>query len=90
MSLANDGLYREARHFTAWAKPRTTEVYHLESILQEITGQKTVPIGDAILTSSDGINLSCESCEELFVPLNPSTYSGLNGADIILNASASQ
>jgi NAD+ synthase (glutamine-hydrolysing) len=26
ISLANDGMYREARHFTAWVKPRTVEV----------------------------------------------------------------
>lgn len=88
MSLAQDGLYREARHFAAWVKPRRTEVYYLESILQEITGQTTVPIGDAILSTRDTA-VSCETCEELFTPLNPSTNHGLNGAEIILNSSAS-
>lgn len=88
MSLAQDGLYREARHFVAWAKPRQTEVYYLEDVLREITGQTTVPIGDAILSTRDTA-VSCETCEELFTPMNPSTNHGLNGAEIILNSSAS-
>ncbi|KAL7792921.1 glutamine-dependent NAD(+) synthetase with GAT domain-containing protein [Trichoderma ceciliae] len=88
MALANDGLYREARHFTAWSKPRQVEVYYLESIIQQITGQKTVPIGDMILSTPDTA-IACESCEEMFVPLNPSIFTGLNGAEIILNSSAS-
>ncbi|KAK1764720.1 glutamine-dependent NAD(+) synthetase [Phialemonium atrogriseum] len=88
MALANDGLYREARHFTAWSKPRQVETYYLESVLQRVTGQKTVLIGDMILSTPDTA-VSCESCEELFVPLNPSIFSGLNGAEIILNSSAS-
>ena len=88
MSLANDGLYREARHFTAWSKQRQTETYYLERILQNVTGQRTVPFGDAILSTRDTA-LSMESCEELFTPLNPSTFLGLNGCEIILNASAS-
>jgi NAD+ synthase (glutamine-hydrolysing) len=33
--------------------------------------------------------VTCETCEELFTPLNPSSFSGLNGAEIILNSSAS-
>ncbi|KAJ2969892.1 hypothetical protein NUW58_g9863 [Xylaria curta] len=53
MSLANDGLYREARHFTAWAKPLQTETYYLESVIEKVTGQRTVLIGDAILSTRD-------------------------------------
>ncbi|KAI4591800.1 hypothetical protein KJ359_012180 [Pestalotiopsis sp. 9143b] len=87
-SLANDGLYREMRHFSAWVKPRTTEQYYLEKIISDVTGQKTVPIGDAVLSTVDTA-IGCETCEELFVPLNPSTYMGLNGVEIILNSSAS-
>ena len=82
MALANDGLYREARHFTAWAKPREVETYYLESALQKVTGQKTVPIGDMILSTRDTA-VTCESCEELFVPLNPSIFTGLNGVSFL-------
>ncbi|KAH8161918.1 hypothetical protein CIB48_g6326 [Xylaria polymorpha] len=88
MSLANDGLYREARHFTAWVKPMQTETYYLEEVIEKITGQRTVPIGDAILSTRDTA-IGCETCEEMFTPRNPSTYMSLNGCEIILNSSAS-
>ncbi|KAL2433585.1 Glutamine-dependent NAD(+) synthetase [Exophiala dermatitidis] len=88
MALANDGLYREARHFTAWPKKMQVETYYLEAIIEKVTGQHTVPIGDAILSTLDTA-VGCETCEELFTPSNPSTYMGLNGCEIILNSSAS-
>ncbi|CAI4213851.1 unnamed protein product [Parascedosporium putredinis] len=88
MALANDGLYREARHFTAWTKQRQIETYYLEGVVQKVTGQRSVPIGDMILSTPDTA-VACESCEEMFVPLNPSIFTGLNGAEIILNSSAS-
>ncbi|KEZ41309.1 hypothetical protein SAPIO_CDS7409 [Scedosporium apiospermum] len=65
-----------------------TEPYYLESIIERITGQHTVPFGDAILSTLDTA-IGCETCEELFTPSNPSTYMGLNGCEIILNSSAS-
>lgn len=77
MALANDGLYREARHFTAWPKKMQVETYYLEAIIEKVTGQHTVPIGDAILSTLDTA-VGCETCEELFTPSNPSTYMGLN------------
>ncbi|KAI0465663.1 NAD+ synthase [Xylaria cf. heliscus] len=88
MSLANDGLYREARHFTAWVKPMQTETYYLEEVIEKVTGQRAVPIGDAILSTRDTA-IGCETCEEMFTPRNPSTYMSLNGCEIILNSSAS-
>lgn len=88
MALANDGMYREARYFTAWTKEKPPENYQLEKVVQDITGQRYVPIGDQILATRD-TEVACETCEELFTPLNPSTYSSLDGAEIILNSSAS-
>ncbi|KAF2786729.1 glutamine-dependent NAD(+) synthetase with GAT domain-containing protein [Melanomma pulvis-pyrius CBS 109.77] len=88
MALANDGMYREARYFTAWAKVRQVEDYQLEKVIRDITDQRYVPIGDQILATRD-TEVACETCEELFTPLNPSTFSGLDGAEIILNSSAS-
>ncbi|KAM4058114.1 carbon-nitrogen hydrolase [Hirsutella rhossiliensis] len=87
-ALAGDGLYREARHFTAWVKERQVEAYKLHQVVKDVTGQKTVPIGDFILETPD-TSVTCETCEELFVPRNPSIFTGLNGAEIILNSSAS-
>ena len=75
-SLANSGLYREARHFSEWTKQRTLETYYLEQCTREVTGQTTCPIGDFILSTLDTA-VTCETCEELFTPLNPSSYSGL-------------
>lgn len=74
--------------FTAWVKERQTERYYLEEVVRKVTGQHTVPIGDAVLSTLDTA-VGCETCEELFTPLNPSTYMGLNGVEIILNSSAS-
>lgn len=90
MALANDGLYREARHFTPWPENKhcQTEDYYLEQGVAEITGQRSVPIGDAIISTLDTA-VTCETCEELFTPLNPSTFAGLNGCEIFLNSSAS-
>lgn len=88
MALANDGMYRESRYFTAWVKERQVEDYQLEHVVQEVTGQTHVPIGDQILATRD-TEVVCETCEELFTPRNPSTYAGHDGAEIILNSSAS-
>ncbi|KAI1880261.1 hypothetical protein JX265_001882 [Neoarthrinium moseri] len=79
-SLANDGLYREMRHFTAWAKPRTVEDYYLEQIIKDVTGQKKVPIGDAILSTEDTA-VGCETCEELFTPRYVSKASTILGSE---------
>ena len=87
-SLANDGLHREARHFSSWVKDRQTEKYYLEDIIRKVTGQYIVPIGDAVISTLDTA-VGYETCEELFTPLNPSSYMGLNGVEIILNSSAS-
>jgi NAD+ synthase (glutamine-hydrolysing) len=47
----------------------------LEDIIHKVTGQRTVPIGDAVISTLD-TSVGCETCEELFTPLNPSTYMG--------------
>ncbi|KAH7324480.1 glutamine-dependent NAD(+) synthetase [Stachybotrys elegans] len=87
-AMAGDGLYREPRHFTPWTKERQVESYKLIPVVVKVTSQKSVPIGDFILETPD-TSVTCETCEELFVPRNPSIFSGLNGAEIILNSSAS-
>ncbi|KAL2354681.1 carbon-nitrogen hydrolase [Cryomyces antarcticus] len=88
MSLANDGNYREMRWFTAWAKPRTLEQFYLPQMISRITGQKTVPFGDALISTLDTC-LGVETCEELFVPDSPHDAMSLAGAEIIVNSSGS-
>ncbi|KAG9255412.1 glutamine-dependent NAD(+) synthetase [Emericellopsis atlantica] len=87
-AMANDGLHFEARHFSAWVKERQVEQCTLPLHIQSITGQTTAPIGDFILRARD-VSIGVETCEEMFVPRNPSVFQGLAGAEVILNSSAS-
>lgn len=50
-----------------------------------------VPFGTIIVEASDvpGLTVSAEICEDLWVPLPPSTYAAQEGARIIVNLSAS-
>ncbi|KAJ5908563.1 hypothetical protein N7495_001245 [Penicillium taxi] len=88
MWLANDGNYRENRHFTPWQRPQEVEDYYLESIVGNITGQYKVPFGDAVISTRDTC-LGLETCEELFTPNGPHIPYGLAGVEIISNSSGS-
>ncbi|KAJ6146977.1 hypothetical protein N7497_008959 [Penicillium chrysogenum] len=88
MWLANDGNYREHRHFTPWQRPQDVEDYYLESIVGKITGQYKVPFGDAVISTRDTC-LGLETCEELFTPNGPHVPYGLAGVEIISNSSGS-
>ncbi|KAJ5176837.1 Glutamine-dependent NAD(+) synthetase [Penicillium canariense] len=88
MWLANDGNYREYRHFTPWQRPQETEDYYLEQIVGKITGQYKVPFGDAVISTRDTC-LGLETCEELFTPNGPHIPYGLAGVEIISNSSGS-
>ncbi|KKA20102.1 NAD(+) synthase (glutamine-hydrolyzing), partial [Rasamsonia emersonii CBS 393.64] len=81
MWLANDGNYREMRYFTPWQRPREVEDYYLEQIVGNITGQYTVPFGDAVISTRDTC-IGMETCEELFTPNG-------SGVEIISNSSGS-
>jgi len=86
--LANDGNYREMRYFSPYLKERIIEDYYLESVVGDITGQYTVPFGDAILSTKDTA-FGCETCEELFLPHAPHIDMGLDGCEIFTNSSGS-
>ncbi|GFG25884.1 glutamine-dependent NAD(+) synthetase [Aspergillus udagawae] len=88
MWLANDGNYRELRHFAPWQRPREIEDYYLEQIVGKITGQYKVPFGDAVVSTRDTC-LGLETCEELFTPNGPHIPYGLAGVEIISNSSGS-
>lgn len=88
-SLANDGNYREMRYFTPWQRePRYVEDYYLESIVGNITGQKTVPFGDAVISTQDTC-IGAETCEELFTTRSPHIDMSLDGVEIFTNSSGS-
>lgn len=86
--LADDGNYRESRYFTPWSKPRETEEYFLPRMIQEITGQVTVPIGDAVISTLDTC-IGSEMCEELWAPNSSHIDMGLDGVEIFANSSGS-
>jgi len=86
--LANDGNYREPRWFTSWKRRFQMETYYLPRFVQEITGQTTVPFGEACLALKDTV-LAPESCEELFTPDSPHITMALSGVEIFTNGSGS-
>ena len=88
MALCEEGNYFEARWFTPWVRQREVEDYPLEDIVGNITGQRFVPFGDAVLDTLD-TSVACETCEELFLPNAPHIPMGLNGVEIFVNSSGS-
>jgi NAD+ synthase (glutamine-hydrolysing) len=75
------------RWFTPWVVRKVDE-YSLPRSIRKITGQSSVPFGDAVISTKDTV-LGCETCEELFTPRSPHIEMGLDGVEIFLNGSAS-
>lgn len=88
MLMANHGNYREMRWFSPWRRIRQVEEYFLPRMIQEVTGQDTVPFGDCVLSTKDTC-IGTEMCEEMWNPDSPHTYMGLDGVEIFTNSSAS-
>ncbi|KAH8927037.1 glutamine-dependent NAD(+) synthetase with GAT domain-containing protein [Atractiella rhizophila] len=88
MWMANSGNYRELRWFTPWGKHRQVEDTFLPRMIKEVTGQTTVPFGDALISTYDTC-IGIELCEELFTPASPHILMGLDGAEIFTNSSGS-
>uniref|UniRef100_A0A671VIH0 Glutamine-dependent NAD(+) synthetase n=1 Tax=Sparus aurata TaxID=8175 RepID=A0A671VIH0_SPAAU len=88
MQMANDGNYREMRWFSPWNQLRQVEEYFLPRMIQEVTGQDTVPFGDCVLSTKDTC-IGTEMCAELWKPRSPHIQMGLDGVEIFTNSSAS-
>lgn len=88
MLLANHGNNREFRWFSPWNKPRHVEEYFLPRMIQDVTGQATVPFGDCVLSTVDTC-IGSEICAELWNPRSPHVDMGLDGVEIFTNSSAS-
>uniref|UniRef100_A0A8C9X2M5 Glutamine-dependent NAD(+) synthetase n=1 Tax=Sander lucioperca TaxID=283035 RepID=A0A8C9X2M5_SANLU len=88
MVMANHGNYRELRWFSPWNQLRNVEEYFLPRMIQEVTGQVTVPFGDCVLSTKDTC-IGTEICEELWNPRSPHIQMGLEGVEIFTNSSAS-
>ncbi|KAM7299174.1 glutamine-dependent NAD(+) synthetase isoform X1 [Ixodes scapularis] len=88
MMLCDDGNYRETRWFMPWCKPRQVEEYFLPRMIREVTNQRTVPFGDALISTNDTC-IGYEICEELWNPCSTHVPQALDGAEIIVNGSGS-
>ncbi|TNM90520.1 glutamine-dependent NAD(+) synthetase isoform X1 [Takifugu flavidus] len=88
MQMANNGNYRELRWFSPWNHLRKVEDYVLPRMIQETTGQETVPFGDCVLSTKDTC-IGTEICAELWSPRSPHIQMSQDGVEIFTNSSAS-
>jgi NAD+ synthase (glutamine-hydrolysing) len=79
--LPNYGEFYEARWFCSGAEADFEEV--------ELQGLGQVPFGTDLLFSSGKATVGVEICEDLWVPIPPSSEQALAGANVLLNLSAS-
>lgn len=79
--LPNNGEFYEKRWFQSGDARR--------DIWAAIPKLKTNVCRQAIFETEDGVRFGIELCEDLWVPLPPSTMLSVSGAEIILNLSAS-
>ena len=81
--LPNYGEFYEARQFSAGDEAISTEI--------ELLGQ-TVPFGSALLFQVQNLphfTFHVEICEDVWVPIPPSSFAALAGATVLVNLSAS-
>ncbi|KAG5191773.1 NAD(+) synthase [Tribonema minus] len=86
--MADDGNYRESRHFTSWKRANEVEDHVLSIALQDATGQFSVPFGHGAVAATDTV-VATETCEELWTPRSPHIEQSLAGVEITGNGSAS-
>ena len=85
--LPNYGEFSERRWFSSSEDMQANQV-SLASL--GIPGEGEVPVGrDLLFKIGDGCVLGVEICEDLWTPLPPSTLLTINGAEVIVNLSAS-
>ena len=81
--LPNHGEFYEARQFNPGGHAMAAQI--------SLLGQ-TVPFGSALLFEAGnlvGFRFHVEICEDLWVPIPPSTFAALAGATVLVNLSAS-
>ncbi|XP_018336301.1 probable glutamine-dependent NAD(+) synthetase [Agrilus planipennis] len=88
LQMCDGDNYRESRWFSAWKKIRQVEDHHLPRMISAVTGQTTVPFGDAVISTRDTC-IGFEICEELWFPFSSHIPMSLDGVEIICNGSGS-
>ncbi len=85
--LPNYGEFSERRWFSS-SEDLQTQSVTLSDL--GIRGEGEVPVGrDLLFRIGDGCVLGVEICEDLWTPLPPSTLLTINGAEVVVNLSAS-
>ncbi len=78
--LPNYGEFYEKRWFSSAFEVKAQDV--------DVCGQK-VPFGTDLLLRNGEVCVGVEICEDLWMPVPPSSYQALNGANLLFNLSAS-
>ncbi len=81
--LPNNGEFYEKRWFSTLPENSPQETASANPLLAKMRPQPQV------ICSRDGVAFGVELCEDLWSPLPPSTLLAMNGAEIIVNLSAS-
>ena len=85
--LPNYNEFYERRWFSSSEDLRIRQISAADLGLES---NDTIPVGrDILFRLGDGAILGVEVCEDLWTPLPPSTLMALNGAEVIVNLSAS-
>lgn len=85
--LPNYNEFYERRWFSS---SEDLQQDHVSAAELGLEGDYSVPVGrDALFRIGDGTMLGVEVCEDLWTPLPPSTLMTLNGAEVVVNLSAS-
>ena len=79
-SLPNHNEFSERRYFTRG----------LQNVINVTVGGTMVPFGtNQLFTTEEGLVIGCEICEDLWSAITPGTHHALNGANLLVNLSAS-
>lgn len=85
--LGNYGEFSESRWFASATDLCDSSV---SSLLFGCKDEYEIPIGNKLIfCTGDGARIGCEICEDLWAPISPAAYLALNGAELIVNLSAS-
>ena len=87
--IPNYNEFYEKRWFSS-SENLTLENISAKTLGMNILSDYEIPVGrNLIFELKDHVKFGIEICEDLWAPLPPSTFLALNGAEIILNLSAS-
>ncbi len=85
--LPNYHEFYEKRWFSS---SEELEIKTISSKLFALEENYEIPVGRKLLFSgAENVKIGIEICEDLWAPLPPSTFAALNGAEVIVNISAS-